>query len=85
MVIIIGSLLLIVCTFIIVRAPKAWLQVWKKYTIRTIVAAFMLIVLNMIGNAFGLHIPINLFTIGMTSLLGISGLITIISLQFFLI
>lgn len=85
MVIIIGSLLLIVCTFIIVRAPRAWLRIWKKYMMRTIVAVLMLIVLNMIGNAFGLHIPINLFTVGMTSMFGISGLITIISLQFFLI
>lgn len=85
MVVVIVSVLLVVCTFIIVRAPKRWLTIWRKYLLRTMVAMFVIVAFNMIGNGLGFHIPINLFTIGMISMLGISGLITVVSLQFFLL
>jgi len=75
-------LFIVVCTFVIVRAPKLTLTLWKRYMVRTIAAVLLIVCVNIIGNNFGIHIPINIFTVLLTSLLGLPGLFTVIGLQF---
>lgn len=82
MIFMIATVCIVVFTFLIVRAPNMWMKLWKRYMLRTLAAIILIVCLNMIGNGFGIHVPINIFTVLLTSVLGIPGLMTIIGLQY---
>ncbi|NLI67339.1 MAG: pro-sigmaK processing inhibitor BofA [Bacilli bacterium] len=72
MTILIGLFVFIII-FLFVRMPKFLLRFVRTGTVRLAIGLLMLVLLNVFGNSFGLHVPINLFTVLVSSVLGIFG------------
>lgn len=50
-------------------------------TVKLIIGALLLFVLNAIGNSFNIHIPINLLTSSVSGFLGVPGVVALIIIQ----
>ncbi|MCO7177198.1 pro-sigmaK processing inhibitor BofA family protein [Sporolactobacillus kofuensis] len=59
--------------------PVKWIG---KLVIRLVVGAVLLFFLNVIGESFSMHIPINLATTTVSGLLGIPGIAALIVIKF---
>ena len=69
--------LVLIVTRILVKP----LRLLAKLLFNSIVGLLMLLGFNLIGNLFGMMIPVNLVTILLTGFLGVPGLILLIILQ----
>jgi inhibitor of the pro-sigma K processing machinery len=49
--------------------------------IKLLIGALLLFFLNTLGNHYGIHIPINIITSGVTGFLGIPGLVALVAVQ----
>ena len=58
------------------------LQIIKKVVKRIIFAFVVLYGLNVIVSSINIFIPINIFTLGVVSILGVPGLLSLISIFF---
>jgi len=76
--VIIGLISVVILIFI-VGAPVKTIQILGKVLFRFVVGVLILFIFNVFGGYIGLHLPINLFTVGVSSLLGILGIISLIS------
>lgn len=76
--VIIGLISVVILIFI-VGAPVKSIQLLGKVLFRFVVGVLILFIFNVFGGYIGLHLPINLFTVGVSSLLGILGIISLIS------
>ncbi len=52
---------------------------------KLIIGAFFLFFLNMLGNQFGIHIPINLITSAVSGFLGIPGMFALVAIDMWII
>ncbi|MFT8318154.1 MAG: pro-sigmaK processing inhibitor BofA family protein [Sporolactobacillus sp.] len=59
--------------------PLKW---FGKLTIRLCIGVFMLFLLNVIGESFSLHIPINFATSAVSGLLGLPGLAALVLIKY---
>ncbi|KLI01955.1 pro-sigma K processing regulatory protein [Sporolactobacillus inulinus CASD] len=59
--------------------PMRWIG---KLAVRLVVGALLLFLLNVIGESFSMHIPINLATAAVSGLLGLPGLAALIIIKF---
>lgn len=84
MTLIIG-LAIFILIFLFVRMPKFLLRFVGTGTVRMAIGLLMLVLLNVFGNSFGLHIPINIFTILVSSILGVFGVISLAAIHIFII
>jgi len=84
MTLLIGILLFIVI-FLIVRMPKLLLRFVGTGTVRVAIGVLLLLFLNVFGNQFGLHVPINIFTVLISSVLGIFGITSLVAIQLFIL
>lgn len=75
--IIIGLIVL----FLILGAPTKSFRLLGQGIVKLLIGAILLFFLNVFGNQFGLHIPINLSTTAVSGLLGIPGLISLVVIQ----
>ncbi|RYL94208.1 pro-sigmaK processing inhibitor BofA family protein [Sporolactobacillus sp. Y61] len=58
--------------------PLRWLG---KLAVRLTVGVFMLFLLNVIGESFNLHIPINLATASISGILGLPGVAALVFIK----
>ncbi|XID92112.1 pro-sigmaK processing inhibitor BofA family protein [Paenibacillaceae bacterium WGS1546] len=63
-------------------APKGWLM---RFCMHFIVAAMAIYALNFSGWVAGWYVPLNPFTIGLVSLLGLPGIALVLGLQWTLL
>jgi len=75
-------LLFIIAIFFIVQKPTLLFTIVKRYMLRTVIAVLCIVCVNIIGSGFGVHLPVNVFTVFFTSLLGIPGMIMILGLRY---
>lgn len=73
---------IIIGIFFMIGKPIFMLRLLKDYMLRTIIAVLLIVCVNMIGGGFGIHLPVNVFTVFFTSLLGIPGMVMIIGLRY---
>ncbi|GGL58259.1 pro-sigmaK processing inhibitor BofA family protein [Sporolactobacillus putidus] len=59
--------------------PLRWIG---KLAVRFVVGAFLLFLLNVIGESFSLHIPINFATAAVGGLLGIPGIAALVLIKY---
>lgn len=74
----IGTLIIVL---LFIGAPTKSLRFFGQGFIKLLIGAILLFFLNVFGNQYGLHIPINLVTAAVSGLLGIPGLISLIAIQ----
>ena len=51
------------------------MKVVGKLLLNSLIGAVVLLLINMIGAGFGIHIPLNLLTSGIVGLLGVPGVV----------
>jgi len=77
------GLFLFIVVFLIVRMPRLLFRFIGTGTIRLTIGVLLLLVLNGIGNQFGIFVPINIFTVLLSSILGLFGVGALIVVQLF--
>lgn len=79
------GLLLFIGIFLLLRMPKLLLGFVGAASVRIVVGLLLLLLLNVVGNQFGLYLPINIFTVVISSVLGIFGLTSLVAVQLFIL
>ncbi|SFG25409.1 pro-sigmaK processing inhibitor BofA family protein [Sporolactobacillus nakayamae] len=75
----------VMIVFLIIMAAGASFHPMKwvgRLAIRFVVGALLLFLLNVIGESFSMHIPINLATAAVSGLLGIPGIAALVIIKF---
>lgn len=76
---------LFMITFLIIRMPAFLFRFVSTSTVRLVIGLLLLVLLNVVGNQFGLFVPINLLTIVITSILGFFGILSLVAIQLFIL
>lgn len=76
---------LFIGVFLIVRMPKLLWRFVGTGTVRAVIGILLLVFLNVIGNQFGIYLPLNMFTVFISGLLGIFGVTSLIAIQLFIL
>lgn len=78
------GLLLFIFVFLIVRMPKVLWRLIGAGAVRAVIGILLLVFLNVVGNQFGLYVPLNMFTVFISSVLGIFGVTSLLAVQLFI-
>lgn len=71
--------------FILLRMPKQMMRLLGNGIVRITIATLLLFFLNVFGGYIGLHIPINIFTVFVSTLLGFAGIASLVAIHLFLL
>lgn len=84
-----STLLIVVFSLIVILLvvgyPLKLMRYMTHIIVRTGIGILILFFLNVFGNTIGLHIPINLFTVIVTSLLGVFGASSLAIIHIFIL
>lgn len=83
--IIFAAAFLLFLFYIVVRVMIVPIQWIVKILVNSVLALVGLLVLNLIGNFVGFHLPVNLVTILGVAVLGVPGLVLVIVMHFLFI
>ncbi|PGZ13141.1 pro-sigmaK processing inhibitor BofA family protein [Bacillus cereus] len=81
---VIGGILSLVFILLIFGASTKPLQVIGKVFVKVMVGVVLLFAVNVIGTYFGFHIPINLGTASVSSVLGIPGICALVIIKLYI-
>lgn len=85
------QIIIILCTIAIalviffIRAPSVLTRFIGQSTIRITIGILILFFINVFGGSIGLHIPINVFTVLISSVLGLFGVISLACIHLFIL
>ncbi|WP_019157248.1 pro-sigmaK processing inhibitor BofA family protein [Robertmurraya massiliosenegalensis] len=74
----IGGLIVL---FLLVGTPLKPIRFVGQGIVKLLIGALLLFFLNVLGNQFGIHIPINLATSAVSGFLGIPGLCALVAID----
>lgn len=77
----IGGICAFIILIMILGLPKKAFQWLGNALIKIMIGAVLLFFLNIIGNSFGLYVPINFITSAISGFLGIPGVAALVALQ----
>jgi len=75
----------IVLLYFIFRQPSKMLRLLGSGAIRVTIGVLFLFFFNVFAASFGLHIPINVFTVLISSILGIFGVTSLAAIHIFIL
>ncbi|MBP2243350.1 inhibitor of the pro-sigma K processing machinery [Cytobacillus eiseniae] len=75
---ILGGLIVVL---LLLGAPIKPIKFVGQGVIKLLIGALFLFFLNTFGNQFGIHVPINFITSGISGFLGIPGLFALVAIQ----
>lgn len=70
---------------LIIRAPTIVTKFLGHSAIRLTIGILFLFFFNVFGGSFGLHIPINIFTVLVSSILGLFGVTSLAAIHIFIL
>lgn len=79
------GLAIFITVFLFTRAPKRIIRMIGSSTVRIAIGVLFLFFFNVFGESFGLHIPINIFTVFVSSILGLSGVMSLAAVHVFVL
>lgn len=79
--IVIVGLLSLIVLLLIIGAPVKSIRFMGRATIKVAIGVLFLFFFNVFGGYIGLHIPINIFTVAVSSILGVLGIIALVCMQ----
>lgn len=82
-VVIISSIIVLIIVLLVVGAPLKPMRLIMHGSVKIVIGVFFLFFFNVFGASIGLHLPINVYTAGITGFLGIPGLVSITALHLF--
>lgn len=74
-----------VLVYLIVRLPEKVSRLLGRSVVRLTVGLLLLFFFNVFGGYIGLHVPINLFTLSVTTILGLFGMISLAAIHIFIL
>lgn len=83
-ILVIGILCFLFVLFI-VRAPGKLTRLIGNSVVRIVIGVLFLFFFNVFAGHFGFHIPINIFTVAITSILGIFGMASLFMIHLILL
>jgi len=75
----------IIILFLIIRLPAKMIRLLGSGAIRLTIGVLFLFFFNVFGGSLGLHIPINVFTVIVSSILGIFGVTSLAAIHIFIL
>ena len=84
-IVVITVLGVLVFLLLFLGAPVKPIRFISQGVIKIVIGAFLLFFLNVLGNQFGVHVPINLITSAVSGLLGIPGLCALVAIEMWII
>ncbi|MFC3041006.1 pro-sigmaK processing inhibitor BofA family protein [Virgibacillus xinjiangensis] len=75
----------LIVLLLVVGAPAKPMRFIGQATVKLGIGILFLFFFNVFGGAIGLHIPINVFTVAVSGILGVFGLASLAAMQIFLI
>ena len=66
-------------------SPLKPIRFISQGVVKLIIGALFLFFLNIVGNQFGIHVPINLVTSAVSGILGISGVFALVAIDLWII
>jgi inhibitor of the pro-sigma K processing machinery len=75
----------IILLFLIAKLLLVPIKIVWKMIVNALIGGITLILINLIGSFFGLHIDINIITSLITGFLGVPGVIVILLLQYIIL
>lgn len=82
---VIGAILACIILLLIVGAPVRPTRFLGQGIVKLGIGILFLFFFNVFGGSFGLHIPINAFTVVISGFLGLSGIASLTAIQLFII
>ena len=79
--VVIVGLLSLVVLLLVVGAPVKSIRFIGRATIKIAIGVLFLFFFNVFGGYIGLHIPINVFTVSVSSVLGVIGIVALACMQ----
>lgn len=79
------GLTVIILLYFIIRQPTKTLRILGNGTIRMTIGVLFLFFFNVFGGWMGLHIPINVFTVLVSSVLGLFGVTSLAAIHIFIL
>lgn len=83
--ILVAGIICFIIAIYIVRAPAKMMRIAGNSAVRIVIAVLFLFFVNVFGGNFGLHIPINLFTVAISSILGVFGVLSLFFIHLILL
>ncbi|PEY31037.1 transcriptional regulator [Bacillus cereus] len=81
---VVGGILTLVFILLIFGASMKPLQFIGKMFVKVIIGVVLLFAVNVVGTYFGFHIPINLGTASVSSVLGIPGICALVIIKLYI-
>lgn len=80
---VVSSVLLLFIFYVTIRYPAQTVSIIGKTAVRLTIGLLLLFFFNVFGGYIGLHIPINVYTVTISSTLGIFGTLALAAVQIF--
>lgn len=69
--------------FLLIMGKRGF-RAFSKTLMKLAIGVVFLFIFNLLAGEFGLHIPINFFTVFISGFLGVAGVVSLAAIQFFL-
>jgi inhibitor of the pro-sigma K processing machinery len=84
-IVVISVLGAVILLLLVIGLPIKPIQFLGQGIIKLLIGALFLFFLNLLGNQFGIHIPINFVTSAVSGFLGIPGLFALVAIEMWII
>lgn len=84
-IVVIALLVGMIVVFLFIGAPIKPFRYVGQGVVKLLIGALLLFFLNVIGNQFGIHIPINFATSAISGFLGIPGLMALVAIDMWIV
>ncbi|MFC2948802.1 pro-sigmaK processing inhibitor BofA family protein [Virgibacillus sediminis] len=81
---VITIMVVLIVLLLVIGAPAKPMRFIGQATVKIGIGILLLFFFNVFGGAIGLHIPINLFTVAISGILGVFGVASLAAMQIFL-
>jgi len=75
----------IIAIYYIIRTPTRFIRLLGYSAVRLTIGILFLFFFNVFGGSIGLHIPINVFTVLVSSILGLFGVTSLAAIHIFIL
>ncbi|MGG3956545.1 pro-sigmaK processing inhibitor BofA family protein [Bhargavaea massiliensis] len=83
--VVIVSIISLIVIILLIGIPIRFTRWIGEGIVRLVIGALFIFLINVVGNVSGIHLPINLFTVMVTGVLGIPGVVALIFIQQYII
>ncbi|WP_428910303.1 pro-sigmaK processing inhibitor BofA family protein [Niallia sp. Krafla_26] len=84
-IVVVAILGFIILMLLFMGSPLKPIRLISQGVVKLVIGALFLFFLNIVGNQFGIHVPINLITSAVSGILGIPGVFALVAIDMWII